>query len=215
VVSDSYDIFNACEKLWGGELREQVKESGATLVIRPDSGDPAETILRVANILAAKFGAVPNKKGFLVINNVRIIQGDGMNLDSLRLCLSNLYHNGYSAENLAFGMGGGLLQQVNRDTMQFAMKCSAIEVEGTWRDVFKDPIGDSSKRSKRGRLELVRDRDSYRTERVEAGYDGRHAGMVLETAFENGVITRNTSFADVRNRADIGMRAVPDSLLPL
>ncbi|HEY4370670.1 MAG TPA: nicotinate phosphoribosyltransferase [Burkholderiales bacterium] len=215
VVSDSYDIFNACEKLWGGELREQVQKSGATLVVRPDSGDPAETILKVANILAAKFGAKPNKKGFLVINNVRIIQGDGMNLDSMRLCLSNLYHNGYSAENLAFGMGGGLLQQVNRDTMQWAMKCSAIEVDGEWRDVYKDPVTDAGKRSKRGRLELVRDRDSYRTERVEAGFDGRHAGAVLETVFEDGVITRNTSFADVRARADAGMRAVPESFLPL
>ena len=215
VVSDSYDIFEACEHLWGGELREQVRQSGATVVIRPDSGEPTETILKVANILAAKFGAVANQKGFLVINNVRIIQGDGMNLDSLRLCLSNLYHNGYSAENLAFGMGGGLLQQVNRDTMQFAMKCSAIEVDGVWRDVFKDPVGDASKRSKRGRLELVRDRDSYRTERCDTGYDGRHAGAVLETVFENGMITRNTSFADVRNRADIGMRDVAESLLPL
>ena len=215
VVSDSYDIFSACERLWGGELREQVRQSGATVVIRPDSGEPTETILKVANILAAKFGAATNRKGYRVLNNVRIIQGDGMNLDSLRLCLSNLYHNGYSAENLAFGMGGGLLQQVNRDTMQFAMKCSAIEVDGHWRDVFKDPVGDPAKRSKRGRLELLRDRDSYRTERIDAGYDGRHAGAVLETVFEDGAITRNTSFAEVRNRAEIGMRGVAPSLLPL
>jgi len=214
-VSDSYDIFNACENLWGGELREKVRESGAVLVVRPDSGDPAETVLKVANILAAKFGTTTNAKGFQVLKNVRIIQGDGVNLDSLRLCLSNLYHNGYSAENIAFGMGGGLLQQVNRDTMQWAMKCSAIEVDGQWRDVYKDPVGDTSKRSKRGRLELVRDRDSYRTERVEAGYDGRHAGAALETVFENGTITRNTSFAQVRSNADIGMRSVPGSYLPL
>jgi nicotinamide phosphoribosyltransferase len=214
-VSDSYDIFSACENLWGGELREQVRSSGATLVVRPDSGDPAETILKVANILAAKFGTTTNKKGFQVLKHVRIIQGDGVNLDSLRLCLSNLYHNGYSTENIAFGMGGGLLQQVNRDTMQWAMKCSAIEVDGQWRDVYKDPVGDSSKRSKRGRLELVRDRDSYRTERIESGYDGRHAGAVLETVFENGQITRNTTFADVRARADAGMQSVPESYLPL
>jgi nicotinamide phosphoribosyltransferase len=129
----------------------------------------------------------------------------------MRLCLSNLYHNGYSAENLAFGMGSGLLQQVNRDTMQWAMKCSAIEVNGEWRDVYKDPVTDAGKRSKRGRLELVRHRDSYRTERAGAS----DAASALETAFENGEITRSTTFAEVRSRADIGMREVPDSLMPL
>jgi nicotinamide phosphoribosyltransferase len=137
VVSDSYDIFNACDRIWGTELKNLVVQSGATLVVRPDSGDPAETVLKVAQILAARFGTTTNAKGYRVLNNVRIIQGDGINLDSLRLCLSNLFHNGFSAENIAFGMGGGLLQQVNRDTMQWAMKCSAMQVEGLWRDVFQ------------------------------------------------------------------------------
>ena len=44
-VSDSYDIFNATEKLWGEELRQQVIDSGATVVIRPDSGDPETVVL--------------------------------------------------------------------------------------------------------------------------------------------------------------------------
>ena len=91
------------------------------------------------------------------------------------------------------------------------MKCSAIEVDGEWRDVYKDPVTDASKRSKRGRLDLVRERDSYRTERVGA----TQAASVLETVFEDGVITRNTSFADLRDRADAEMRAVPDSFMPL
>ena len=41
VVSDSYDLFNAVDKIWGGELRQEVIDSGATIVVRPDSGDPA------------------------------------------------------------------------------------------------------------------------------------------------------------------------------
>lgn len=49
VVSDSYDIFNACKRIWGDELKERVMERSAdsTLVIRPDSGDVAETLLQV------------------------------------------------------------------------------------------------------------------------------------------------------------------------
>ena len=58
--------------------------------------------------------------------------------------------SGYSADNIAFGMGGGLLQHVNRDTMKFAMKCSAIVKDGHVVEVYKDPITDQGKKSKKG-----------------------------------------------------------------
>nr|WP_315981873.1 hypothetical protein [Aliamphritea spongicola] len=56
---------------------------------------------------------------------------------------------GLSADNIAFGMGGELLQKVNRDTLNFAMKTSAVNIAGQWRDVYKDPVTDSGKRSKK------------------------------------------------------------------
>ena len=49
-VSDSYDIWNACEKVWGGELKDLVVQRGttnSTLVVRPDSGDPPEVVVKV------------------------------------------------------------------------------------------------------------------------------------------------------------------------
>ncbi|RZI65388.1 nicotinate phosphoribosyltransferase [Variovorax guangxiensis] len=214
VVSDSYDIFNACDRIWGTELKDLVVQSGATLVVRPDSGDPAETVLKVAQILAARFGTTTNAKGYRVLNNVRIIQGDGINLDSLRLCLSNLFHNGFSAENIAFGMGGGLLQQVNRDTMQWAMKCSAMQVDGEWRDVFKSPVGDASKASKKGRLTLTRDgQGALRTRRIEDL--GAGEADLLETVFEDGRIVSEASFESVRVRAAQGNGLLIGSRAPL
>lgn len=50
VVSDSYNIWNACEHLWGEELRDLVikrGESGGVLVVRPDSGIPQEVVVKV------------------------------------------------------------------------------------------------------------------------------------------------------------------------
>src|SRR5690625_3088924 len=44
VVSDSYDIYRAVEHFWGEELRAEVIDSGATVVIRPDSGDPVRIV---------------------------------------------------------------------------------------------------------------------------------------------------------------------------
>ena len=51
MVSDSYDIWNACEKVWGEELHDLVVERGergGTLVVRPDSGDPPEVVVKVS-----------------------------------------------------------------------------------------------------------------------------------------------------------------------
>ena len=203
VVSDSYDIYNACDKIWGSELRQAVIDSGATVVIRPDSGEPAEVVLRVAQILANRFGTTTNGKGFQVLNNVRIIQGDGVNLDSLRICLSNLYHNGFSADNIAFGMGGGLLQQVNRDTLKFAMKCSAMFVGTEWRDVYKEPVGDASKVSKKGHFALVDRAGQLQTMRRSA--DESVPGDRLETVFKDGKLLRDITFDSVRSCASEGL----------
>jgi nicotinamide phosphoribosyltransferase len=154
VVSDSYDIYNATEKLWGEELRQQVIDSGATVVIRPDSGDPVEVNRKLIEILGGKFGYTTNAKGFKVLNNVRLIQGDGINELTVRSILSSFMANGWSADNIAFGMGGALLQIVDRDTQRFAMKCSSMQMNGSWIDVVKDPVTDPGKKSKAGRVTL-------------------------------------------------------------
>ena len=154
VVSDSYDIFNAASKLWGEDLRQLVIDSGATVVIRPDSGDPVEVNRRLVEILGEKFGYTINAKGFKVLNNVRLIQGDGINELTVRSILGAFMAMGWSADNIAFGMGGALLQIVDRDTQKFAMKASAACINGEWVSVVKDPITDPGKRSKAGRVTL-------------------------------------------------------------
>jgi nicotinamide phosphoribosyltransferase len=61
---------------------------------------------------------------------------------------------GWSADNIAFGMGGALLQIVDRDTQRFAMKASSACINGEWVDVVKDPATDPGKKSKAGRVTL-------------------------------------------------------------
>jgi len=203
VVSDSYDIYNAVENLWGGQLRQEVIDSGATVVIRPDSGDPATVVTKCAILLDSKFGSVVNSKGYKVLNNVRIIQGDGINHATIEQILGSLADAGYSADNVAFGQGGALLQQVNRDTQKFAMKCSAAKIDGEWIDVFKDPITDSGKRSKKGRLTLVRNKSTgeYMTVQVADSY-GDDWEDVMQTVFENGKITKQYTFNQVRENSN-------------
>jgi len=196
-VSDSYDIFEACKK-WGTELKQEVIDSGAVVVIRPDSGDPTSVVNQCLKILDKYFGHTVNAKGFRVLNNVRVIQGDGIDHVSINSILTVMEMNGYSADNVAFGQGGALLQQINRDTLEFAMKCSAAMIKGKWVDVYKDPITSSMKKSKRGRLMLVEEDGKFVTKPLEYG---QYIQDLLKTRYVDGRICNITNFDQVRARA--------------
>jgi nicotinamide phosphoribosyltransferase len=181
-----------------------VVDSGATVVIRPDSGDPATIVLDVATRLADTFGYTVNDKGYKVLNNVRIIQGDGINLESIVEILSFLTERGFSTDNVAFGMGGALLQAPQRDDQKFAMKCSAALINGEWVDVYKDPITDHGKRSKKGRLKLVTTQSNVGLSfHTIAETDAPAHEDILRPVFENGKLLVEDNFADVRARAEV------------
>jgi len=203
VVSDSYDIYNAASKLWGEELRQQVIDSGATVVIRPDSGDPVEVNRRLIEILGEKFGYTKNAKGFKVLNNVRLIQGDGINELTVRSILGAFTAMGWSADNIAFGMGGALLQAVDRDTQKFAMKCSSAEVNGRWIDVQKDPATDSGKKSKAGRVTLWTNGTGEYVSSVDEPKQWADKGWTkaLVPVFWDGKLEKDYTFEEVRANA--------------
>lgn len=196
VVSDSYDIINAC-KLWGTVLKADVVNSKTTLIVRPDSGHPETVVLDVVRELDKYYGSTVNSKGYRVLNNVRVIQGDGINELSIRGILLNLEMSGYSADNVAFGMGGALLQILNRDTQRFAMKASAARINGEWVDVFKNPITDSGKASKKGRVEIYRSRLTGEVITSALEVDSEWEPM-LEVVYENGELIRDQTFAEIR-----------------
>lgn len=209
VVSDSYDIYNAVRNIWiKGGLLEKVKAASATVVIRPDSGDPTKVPVELMQIIADEYGYTMNSKGYKVLPpEVRIIQGDGITPDSLKIILKNVEAAGFSASNIAFGMGGGLLQLVNRDTYKFAMKCSAAKVNGEWVDVFKQPVTDSGKNSKRGRITLgyFLSEDDHTPQTVSIQKASEHDDFVdlMHTIYENGpVVEAYDSFDVVRQRAN-------------
>ncbi|MDE1869419.1 MAG: nicotinate phosphoribosyltransferase [Candidatus Micrarchaeota archaeon] len=204
VVSDAYDIFNACKEIWGTKLKKQVLGREGVLVIRPDSGDPPVVILQVLDILAERFGFDINEKGYRTLNEkVRIIQGDGIDHAMVDRILNALTAAGWSADNLVFGSGGGLLQKMNRDTLKFAFKCSYVEVNGEGRNVFKDPITDRGKMSKQGILKLVESSDGFKTvSKSELGADA------LREVFRDGKVLVNYKFDEIRSLAESNTRRI-------
>jgi len=217
-VSDSYNIFRACSQYWGQDLIDLILSRPATpgnqLVIRPDSGHVIRTLKEIFSILFDKFGYTVNEKGYKVLPpQVRVIQGDGVNLNSIIEIYQMLEDEKISPENLALGMGGKLLQaDIDRDTQNFATKaCSAI-VDGKKVDIIKSPtemdadgnISQSFKKSKKGELKLVLNDDgrTYRTvTSLDAEYD--HVKDELVPVFRMGEILVDYGFEEIRERARV------------
>jgi nicotinamide phosphoribosyltransferase len=200
-VVDSYDTHHAVADIFGGELREKILRRAGTVVLRPDSGDPVVVIEDIFNSIADKFGFETNAKGWKVLpQQIRVIQGDGVNYQNILRINSALTRAGWSMDNWGYGIGGSLLQQLNRDTMRFAIKCSAIDRGGVWYNVNKNPKTDLTKASRGGRFCLLpKDHGDYVT--VEQTNDMPIFGNVLDTVFEDGVLKREHTLIDIRERA--------------
>jgi nicotinamide phosphoribosyltransferase len=208
-VSDSFNIFKACREYWGGELKEEILNREGTLVIRPDSGDPIMTLLEIFKILFETFGFSTNSKGYKVLpQQVRVIQGDGVNYTEIINIYNVLKANGISAENLVLGMGGALLQKVDRDTQKFALKCSGAVINGSEVAVEKSPtemdaqgnITPSFKKSKGGRLKLVKISGIFKTVNEQEHLESADE---LHTVFENGELLNTITFEQVKANANL------------
>ena len=200
-VSDTYDVFRMCELY--ASCKEEIMNSGVSLVVRPDSGEMEDVLPEVFRILADGFGVTNNTKGYGVLNGVKVLQGDGINEHSVTLPYQIGRRMGLSAQSIMTGSGGGLMQNdLNRDTLKFAFKASAVHDADGWRGVAKDPITDLGKRSKAGRLAVVRTQFGHfetlfttSNPKVEDGADN-----LLRLRYEDGALHNETTLADIRTR---------------
>jgi len=172
VVADTYDLRQHVETVTSGELLDKIMSRDGTYVIRPDSQlviddgteiSPAETISTLFAICSRnleKFITI-NEKGFKVLPaQYKFIYGDGLDIPKIKCILDKMISDGWCASNIVFGVGGNLLQNINRDTLRFAMKSSQQEYEITnvdgsvrteIRNVGKETPG---KQSKKGRFHV-------------------------------------------------------------
>ncbi|XP_045606069.2 nicotinamide phosphoribosyltransferase [Procambarus clarkii] len=201
-VCDSYDIWRCLKECWGQELKDLVLQrgrKGGCIYLRPDSGDPKEVTLKSLEILGEAYGTETNSKGYKMLPPyLRVISADGISHQSLWSLLEHLKNNSWSTANTYFGAGASLLQKINRDTQKCAYKVSYAEVAGQGIDVHKEPITDSGKKSKRGRLSLHCDHGLYNT--LQAG-KGDPTKDLLVPVFENGKLLVDYTFEEVQERA--------------
>jgi len=200
VVSDSFDLHNAVSELWGKKLQTKVRAAGGVLVVRPDSGDPIDTPVQVVAQLAYAYGTRLNGKGFKVLDgNVRVIQADGVSIQDIQMILGRLEGMGFSAENIAFGMGSGLLHKINRDTMSFTMRTSAVQNgAGQWRPVVRRPANPQEKTPMAGRVAAIADGYDIVTLPLE---DLGSRANLLQPVWQDGKLLVDWSLDEIRERA--------------
>lgn len=221
IVIDGKDMWRCAATLCAprdeGGFREDIIESEAKVVFRPDSGDMLEVVPRLLRMQDAAFGHTVNAKGYKKINCVGIIYGDGVDRLNMLTMLGNVLAMGYTADCIVFGSGGALLQKVNRDTFKFAQKGSALLIEAVvygahggafveeWLGVAKDPITDPGKRSKEGVMTAVRVKATgeIKAARLDQGELGDDVEDLHVLMYHTGTFYNKTNCDEVRARAAV------------
>lgn len=207
-VADSYDLDNFVINIVGRNHKQKIEDRDGCIVVRPDSGTPWEIVPRVVKMLEAQFGTTLNSKGYKVLNpKVRVIQGDGVEYQSIEKILTALKDDGYSAENVVFGMGGKLLQAPQRDDSSWAMKTNEAIINGKVVSVQKKPKTDMSKASKGGKQAVVEINGklvAIPAANLPTPDTGGHGVRNwLEPVWDCGKVIRTQTFAEVRKNAEL------------
>lgn len=146
VVADSYS-YNNFLNTYLPMVAGIAQDKGVLFVIRPDSGDPVQAVLDGLRAADRAFGSDLNSLGYKVLRGAAVIQGDGIDIHKLFQIADAVQAAGYSAQCVAYGMGGGLLQKQNRDTLKVAIKLCAIDFGDGLEPRMKKPSTDITKTS--------------------------------------------------------------------
>lgn len=204
LVADSFDPYAFTDAMIANY--DIVQKHRVRLVLRPDSPTPKHPLPEdVVHWMLARMkdrlpDACTTTSTGHVVTPYGVLWGDGIDRHGVQRIVACAEEEGFAIQqNLVFGMGGGLLQKLNRDTYRFKQACSAMRADGHWTAIGKAPL-DQSKVSKMGRVTLVERPDhEYHTVVCTDGFVP--AGVVLEPVFQDGVILKQQLWRDVQKRA--------------
>lgn len=210
VVSDTWDFWKVVTEILP-KLKHVIEAREGKLVIRPDSGDPAQILCGTTYVggetpqekglietLWEIFGGTVNERGYKVLNpKIGAIYGDSITLARQDDILSGLEARGFASSNVVLGIGSFTYQYTTRDVFGQAIKATYAEVNSEPRLLQKAPKTDSSKNSHRGLIAVQRNVDGE----LEAVYPvtrAEEAKSLLQTVFENGQVINQTTLGNIR-----------------
>ena len=201
IPSDTFNMDHAISDIWANRLKDLVTSSGKILVVRTDSGDSKTVVLSALKVLEKAYGVTTNKKGYKVLQHVRVIHSDSVTSETVKEVLQTITKANYSTTNVVFGMGGALLQQINRDTMGFAYKVCLATVSGKNMPVSKSTDSSPLKHSRGGYLDLTKTQKGYETIVRPDNKPGKDSQLQL--VFENGELLIDENLDTIRKRASV------------
>lgn len=213
VVSDTWDLWKVLTDYLPA-LKDEIMARDGKLVIRPDSGDPADILcgdpdapsdsparVGVVELLWRTFGGATTGTGHRVLDShIGVIYGDGISPARQEAILSRLADAGFASSNIVLGMGSFTYQFVTRDTDGWAMKATAGCIDGRWVEIFKDPVtDDGGKRSARGLLCVDKD-DTGRIVLEQSVTREREGEGMLTPVYLDGAVLHTQTLSDIRAR---------------
>ena len=219
VVSDTWDLWKVCTE-YVVTLKDEIMYRDGKLVIRPDSGNPADILCGtntlevqpyetvdenhpsykgVIELLWDTFGGTTNEQGYKVLDtHIGAIYGDSITLERAEEICRRLASKGFASTNVVFGVGSFTYQYNTRDTFGFAVKATYVEVDGIGREIFKDPItDDGTKKSATGLLQVVTEGGEYKLLDKQSWEE--ESGGKLRTIYKDGEFFNETTLTKIRN----------------
>lgn len=215
VVSDTWDLWKVLTETVPS-LHDEILARDGKLVIRPDSGNPAdilcgdprENINRakaegVVETLWREFGGTITETGHkLLDSHIGVIYGDAINFERAQEILTRLEAKGFASANVVFGMGSYGYQYQTRDTFGFAMKATNVIINGVETPIFKAPVTDGGeKKSLTGRIAVLPNLETGELYAVENASAWALQRSLLTTVWKDGKFVNRVGFEEVRNNA--------------
>lgn len=215
IVSDTWDLWNVATDILP-QLKDKIMARDGKVVIRPDSGDPADILTGtlgpyspfgetpaekgLINLLWETFGGTYNEAGYKVLDShIGAIYGDSITIERAKDICARLETNGFSSENVVFGVGSYSYQYVTRDTFGSAMKATWVQINGEGKAIQKSPVTDNGlKKSATGRLAVVlNEKDEMVL--IENATPAQEERSLIQPVWENGKFVKYQSLANVRD----------------
>lgn len=213
VVLDSYDYWNVIDNILP-QLKEEILNHNGCMLMRGDSGDCVEVVTKTVFKLWDEFGGTINSKGYKVLNpHVKAIYGDSITVQRCEQIYKILEKNGFACSNVALGVGSfsfqcieedGILKPFTRDTFSSCIKATYCEIDGKPYPIFKDPKDGGFKKSQKGCC-IVSEENGELQYRDELNWEEAASdGNLLQTVFKDGVLIKEQSLSEIRNRLHTG-----------
>lgn len=205
IVGDTWNIFEFVKKLTREDRQQKILNKDITPVPRNDSGKIDVDYREFLRLVAQGFGSQTNSKGYEVINfNAKGLNADGMNERTITKPFQIAKELKISSDSVMAGSGGGIgMGDLDRDTDRWAFKASEYCFEdGSRLDVFKDPITDPGKTSKKGRFAVMMNRESGLFEWHNRVNDAEDVADLMGVRFLDGHVIEHTNLDQLRERVD-------------